>query len=85
MNCGFCCKITDIEKNLKQKLGLRIKITQSKQGGGKVVLQYASTAELDMIIETLESKKNKTNIQNTVFKEAEASQSNEKFSIKFID
>ena len=74
----------DIEQNLNKNLGLRIKITPNKQGGGKVVLQYASVAELDMIINILEQKKPaEINLQNTVFKAPEAS--NEKFSIKFVD
>ncbi len=76
--------ILDIEQNLNKNLGLRIKITPNKQGGGKVVLQYASVAELDMIINILEQKKPaEINLQNTVFKAPEAS--NEKFSIKFVD
>ena len=45
-----------IEKDLIKKLGMRLKITPNKQGGGKVVLQYASVAELDMIINMLEQK-----------------------------
>ncbi len=76
--------VSDVEESLKKSLGLRIKITPSKQGGGKVVLQYASIAELDMIINILEQKKQpEINLQNTVFKTPEAS--NEKFSIKFVE
>ena len=76
--------ILDIEQNLNKNLGLRIKITPNKQGGGKVVMQYASVAELDMIINILEQKKSaELNIQNTVFKAPEAT--NDKFSIKFVD
>lgn len=76
--------LLDIEENLKKALGLRIKITPSKQGGGKVVLQYASVAELDMIINILEQKKKaEINLQNTVFKAPE--EKNEKFSIKFVE
>ena len=76
--------LSDIEENLKKALGLRIKITPSKQGGGKVVLQYASVAELDMIINILEQKKKaEINLQNTVFKTPE--EKNEKFSIKFVE
>lgn len=76
--------LSDIEENLKKALGLRIKITPSKQGGGKVVLQYASVAELDMIINILEQKKKaEINLQNTVFKAPE--EKNEKFSIKFVE
>ena len=49
--------LAEIEKDLIKKLGLRIKITPSKQGGGKVVMQYGSVAELDMILNILESKR----------------------------
>ena len=77
--------ITDIERKLKEKLGLRIKISQSKQGGGKVVLQYASTAELDMIIGILDQKKQvELGVKNTVFKDEGVQQQNDKFSIKFV-
>lgn len=76
--------VLEIEQNLNKNLGLRIKITPNKQGGGKVVLQYASVAELDMIINILEQKKaSELNLQNTVFKAPKTS--NEKFSIKFVD
>lgn len=75
--------ILDIEETLNKNLGLRIKITPNKQGGGKVVLQYSSVAELDMIIGILENKKtSEINVQNTVFKPQE---NNEKFSIKFVE
>lgn len=80
--------VIDIENSLNKSLGLRIKISPSKQGGGKVVLQYASPAELDMIIDILEQKKN---VQNTVtvapavVQAAPAPTSNEKFSIKIVD
>ena len=78
--------ITDIERKLKEKLGLRIKISQSKQGGGKVVLQYASTAELDMIIGILDQKKQvELGVKNTVFKDEGVQQQNDKFSIKFVE
>ena len=81
--------IVDIEQNLNKKLGLRIKITPSKQGGGKVILQYASVAELDMIIGILDNKK-QTDLsdKNTVFKNEEVKDilpQNEKFSIKFVE
>ena len=73
--------IEQIEKDLIKSLGLRIKISPSKQGGGKVVLQYASVAELDMIIDVLESKKpNKPADNNTVFKPAP----NNKFTMKVV-
>lgn len=80
--------IEDIEKSLNSSLGLRIKISQSKQGGGKVVLQYASPAELDMIIDILEQKRNSQNIIMTPQVVASAPSvptTNEKFSIKVID
>lgn len=77
--------ICDIERELVKSLGLRIKITPNKQGGGKVVLQYSSVAELDMIIETLEQKrKTEATSQNTVFK-APAAENTDKFSIKIVD
>ena len=77
--------ILDIEENLKKNLGLRIKISPNKQGGGKVVMQYASVAELDMIISILEQKKaSELNVKNTVFQAPEENK-NEKFSIKFVE
>lgn len=78
--------ITQIEQDLVKSLGLRIKISPNKQGGGKVVLQYASVAELDMIIETLQQKRKQAAMPgaNTVFK-AESAPANEKFSIKIVD
>ena len=79
--------LADIEKELVKSLGLRIKITPNKQGGGKVVLQYSSVAELDMIIETLEQKRRGENTSNAVFKASEspAPAASEKFSIKIVD
>lgn len=79
--------LTDIENDLNKDLGLRIKITPSKQGGGKVVLQYASPAELDMIIDILDRSKKQTQNQasNTVFKSEPVQQNNEKFTIKVVD
>jgi ParB family chromosome partitioning protein len=72
--------ISKIEKDLVKSLGLRIKISPSKQGGGKVVLQYASVAELDMIIDILEQKKK---APNSVFK-ASVPQNNDKFTMKVV-
>lgn len=77
--------LSDIEQNLIKNLGLRIKITPNKQGGGKVVLQYSSVAELDMIIDTLEQKRKSENLNNTVFKSVEENSSTDKFSIKLVD
>ena len=48
-------------------------------------MQYASVAELDMIVEVLQQKYNKqTDTQNTVFKTSEV-ENNDKFSIKIVD
>lgn len=79
--------VADIEKSLNERLGLRIKISPSRQGGGKVVLQYASPAELDMIIDILEQKKNaQSSIAAPIPAAAPAvSSGSEKFSIKIID
>ena len=79
--------LTDIENDLNKELGLRIKITPSKMGGGKVVLQYASPAELDMIIDILDGNKKNVKNQNpnTVFKSEPVTQNNEKFTIKVVD
>ena len=79
--------LADIENDLKKELGLRIKITPSKQGGGKVVLQYASAAELDMILDILDKNK-KSELKhglNTVFKTVPQPVNNEKFTIKVVD
>jgi len=79
--------IEAIEDSLKKNLGLRIKITPNSAGGGKVVLQYASIAELDMIISVLDNKKafNLTP-QNNIGKNDNIEESNnDKFSIKFVD
>ena len=80
--------IADIEKDLNKNLGLRIKISPSKQGGGKVVLQYASPAELDMISDILEQKrageKHGTFVPQSSVAAATPS-ANGKFSIKVID
>ncbi len=75
--------LAEIEQDLVRKLGLRIKITPSKQGGGKIVLQYASVAELDMILDLLDKEKQPV-VPNTVFKAPEPA-SGEKFSIKIVD
>ncbi|MFV0625960.1 MAG: ParB/RepB/Spo0J family partition protein [Alphaproteobacteria bacterium] len=75
--------IKDIEKDLVEKLGLRIKISTSKSGGGKVVLQYASVAELDMIIDILEQKGRKSSADATPV--ATQAASSDKFSIKMVD
>lgn len=76
--------IVDIEKDLIKNLGLRIKITPSKQGGGKVTIQYSSVAELDMIVDILEKKRNNATV---LYKEnpIQQQESNEKFTIKMVD
>lgn len=76
--------LAEIEKDLIKKLGLRIKITPSKQGGGKVVMQYGSVAELDMILNILESKRQNETLSssNTVFKAPETAGETGKFTIK---
>ncbi len=45
--------ITDIENNIKQNLGLKIKISTAKNGSGKVTLSYADLSELDRILDIL--------------------------------
>lgn len=79
--------IVEIEKDLNKSLGLRISISPSKQGGGKVVLQYASAAELDMIIDILEQKRKGQNISapSAGFAQEAPAVSNEKFTMKIID
>ena len=79
--------LAEIEKDLIKKLGLRIKITPSRQGGGKVVMQYASVAELDMILNILESKRQNESLpsSNTVFKAPVEAEESGKFTIKMID
>ena len=76
--------IVEIEKDLNKNLGLRIKISPSTQGGGKVVLQYASAAELDMIIDILEQKR-KTSVVSAAAPVEAAPVGNEKFTMKIID
>ncbi len=45
--------IIDIEKNINKKLGLKVKISTSKNGSGKVILNYSNIAQLDKIIDIL--------------------------------
>lgn len=45
--------IADIEQNLNRRLGLKVKISTAKNGGGKIVLSYSDLAELDKIIDIL--------------------------------
>ncbi len=79
--------ITAIEDSLKNKLGLRIKISPNKQGGGKVIMQYASFAELDMIVNILDNRKslNISAPSNIEGSNQNNFSNNEKFSIKFVE
>lgn len=81
--------IADIEKDLNKKLGFRIKINPNKQGGGKVVLQYGSVAELDMIIEILEQKRKNSQSAGISLSspqpQEQPSAGSEKFTMKIID
>lgn len=79
--------ITAIEDSLKTKLGLRIKISPNSQGGGKVVMQYSSLAELDMIINILDNRKsfNISSPENVAKDVQNNFSNNEKFSIKFVE
>lgn len=77
--------ILEIESNLNKNLGLRIKISPNSQGGGKVVMQYASVAELDMIINILNNKKGFNLSSPSEHKDEENPGDKEKFSIKFVD
>ena len=81
--------IADIEKDLNKKLGFRIKINPNKQGGGKVVLQYGSVAELDMIIEILEQKRKNSQSAGISLSspqpQEQSSAGSEKFTMKIID
>ncbi len=74
--------VEEIEKELIKNLGLRLKISPDKKGGGKIVLQYSSIAELDMIVNTLTRQETTRYAKNSVFKE---DGKNEKFSINIID
>ena len=73
--------LVQIEQDLVKSLGLRIKISPSKTGGGKVVMQYASVAELDMIVDILEGK---SKTDNTVFKAAPVASNADKFTMKVV-
>ena len=78
--------LVDIEKSLNKSLGLRIKISQGKQGSGKVVLQYSSVAELDMIIDLLEQKRrNDRPMMAPAPSAGGGEQPQEKFTMKIID
>ena len=76
--------LEQIEKDLVKKLGLRIKISPSKSGGGKVVLAYGSVAELDMILDILEQNR-KTENKSAAMPIQPQSETGEKFTIKMVD
>ena len=48
--------LKEIEKSLKKKLNMKVKIATNKKGGGKITLQYENIAELDKIIDIFEQK-----------------------------
>ncbi len=79
--------IIAMEDALKNKLGLRIKISPNSKGGGKVVMQYASLAELDMIVNILDNRKslNISSPSNIESNNQNNFSNNEKFSIKFVE
>lgn len=45
--------IADIEQNLNRRLGVKVKISAAKNGGGKIVLNYSDLSELDKLIDIL--------------------------------
>lgn len=49
--------VADIEKMLNRGLGIKVKISTSANGSGKVVLSYSDLTELDRIIDILRSNK----------------------------
>lgn len=46
--------IVDIQNDLMQKLGLKVKISNKDENSGKVVLEYSTIAELDKIVSMLD-------------------------------
>jgi len=48
--------LAEIAKSLERHLGFRVKITTTKNGSGKVILQYQDVSGLDKIIDILEQK-----------------------------
>ncbi len=78
--------LMDIEKSLNKSLGLKIKISQGKQGNGKVVLEYSSIAELDKIIDLLEqNRKNVGNMVSSSPVSDSVPEPEEKFTMKIVD
>ena len=47
--------LIEIEKNLTQKIGLKVQINTGKNGKGKVILNYKDIEELENIINKLEN------------------------------
>nr|QJR98201.1 chromosome partitioning protein ParB [uncultured Alphaproteobacteria bacterium] len=45
--------IADIEQNLNRRLGVKVKISAAKNGGGKIVINYSDLSELDKLIDIL--------------------------------
>ena len=48
--------LEEISSFMTRNLGLKVKISAGRGGGGKVVLQYANPADLDKIIDILQQK-----------------------------
>ncbi len=48
--------LAEISSFITRRLGLKVKISAGGNGGGKVVLQYADSAELDKIVDILQQK-----------------------------
>ncbi len=48
--------LEEISSFITQSLGMKVKISASRNGGGKVVLQYSSAADLDKIIDILRQR-----------------------------
>lgn len=53
--------LEEISSFMTRSLGLKVKISAGRGGGGKVVLQYANPADLDKIIDILQQKSTLTN------------------------
>ena len=72
----------DTEGTLSEQLDGK----RSRQGSGKVVLQYSSVAELDMIIDLLEQKRrNARPMMAPAPSVGGGEQPQEKFTMKIID
>ncbi len=53
--------LEEISSLMTRNLGMKVKISAGSNGGGKVVLQYASPADLDKLIDILQQKSTLTN------------------------